>query len=155
MAMALASAFLAALDRSAVDAAESTEQLEARLTALIEAARETWPAIPVDPASFVEHVARCVGSDPDPLAALERLSTADLWLAFVGPHWSAGVRFQLARALWSTPSARERARELARATLSDRAAAEGNRGDLQARIKGWLDRPGEAPTRSRRHRRAH
>jgi RNA polymerase sigma-70 factor, ECF subfamily len=82
MGLALASAFLATLDRSAVDAAESTEQLEARLTALVEAARETWPAIPVDPASFVEHVARCIGSDPDPLAALDRLRAADLWLAF-------------------------------------------------------------------------
>jgi hypothetical protein len=76
-------------------------------------------------------------------AALSPGSLSDL-----GPHWPAGVRFQLARALWSTPASRERARELARATLSDLAAAEGDSRDLMARLKAWLDKTG-APTRPR------
>ncbi|HKE18065.1 MAG TPA: sigma-70 family RNA polymerase sigma factor [Kofleriaceae bacterium] len=94
---ALASAFLAALDRSAGEVEETAERLEARLTALVAAARESWPAIPVDPTRFVEHAARCVGKDRDPLVALEGLRAADLWLA----HACAGGEPLALRALES------------------------------------------------------
>ncbi len=67
----------------------------------------------------------------------------------LGPQWSAGIRFQLARALWSTPAARARARELARTTLSALAAAEGDSRELKASIAAWLEKP-SAATRSRR-----
>jgi hypothetical protein len=56
----------------------------------------------------------------------------------VGPQWTAGARFQLARALWATPDDRPRALALARSTLSSLAAAEGDNRELVARIERWL-----------------
>jgi tetratricopeptide (TPR) repeat protein len=56
----------------------------------------------------------------------------------IGPQWTAGARFQLARALWATPDDRPKALELARATLNELAAAEGDNRELLARIRAWL-----------------
>jgi tetratricopeptide (TPR) repeat protein len=55
-----------------------------------------------------------------------------------GPQWTAGVRFQLARALWATPSERPRARELARTILNELSTAEGDNRKVTARIEAWL-----------------
>jgi tetratricopeptide (TPR) repeat protein len=63
------------------------------------------------------------------------------------PRSTAGARFQLARALWATPADRPRARDLARATLSALAAAEGDNRDLMARIKKWISTRGDTPDR--------
>lgn len=51
---------------------------EAVLAALVEKARAAWPALELDPASFVEHVAGRVQADTD----LGALHAADLYLAF-------------------------------------------------------------------------
>jgi len=64
-----------------------------------------------------------------------------------GPQWTAGARFQLARALWAKPGERQRARELARATVSSLAAAEGDNRKIMERIEAWLEAHGESPTR--------
>jgi eukaryotic-like serine/threonine-protein kinase len=76
----------------------------------------------------------------DPAAARKELEPA---LAAIedqgwGPQATGGARFHLARALWSTPSERGRARELARATLNELTGAEGDNGRLMARIRDWL-----------------
>jgi tetratricopeptide (TPR) repeat protein len=56
----------------------------------------------------------------------------------LAPQWTAGLSFQLARALWATPADRPRARELARSTLAALERAEGDNRKLIARIQAWL-----------------
>jgi eukaryotic-like serine/threonine-protein kinase len=64
-----------------------------------------------------------------------------------GPQWTAGSRFQLARALWPTPDERPRALELARTTLDALSAAEGTHGALTRRIETWLAAHGSPRSR--------
>jgi tetratricopeptide (TPR) repeat protein len=65
----------------------------------------------------------------------------------LGPHLTAGPRFQLARALWASADQRARARELARAALSSLAAAEGDHRRQIARIRAWLSAHGGTESR--------
>jgi tetratricopeptide (TPR) repeat protein len=58
----------------------------------------------------------------------------------VSPVAVAGVRFQLARALWAVREERGRALELARASLKAVTAAEGDNRRLIERIQKWLSR---------------
>jgi tetratricopeptide (TPR) repeat protein len=76
--------------------------------------------------------------------ALERALSAGS-LEDLGPQWSSGARFQLARALWSTPASRPRARELASSTLKALAAGEGDNHVMMARIEAWIRTRGDAP----------
>jgi eukaryotic-like serine/threonine-protein kinase len=55
-----------------------------------------------------------------------------------GPEYSANARFQLARALWPTRSARRRARELAGQSLASLERSEADNRQLIARIEAWL-----------------
>jgi eukaryotic-like serine/threonine-protein kinase len=54
------------------------------------------------------------------------------------PQLFAELRFHLARALWSTPAERTRARELAGAAVAALRAAEGDNRELIARVEAWL-----------------
>jgi eukaryotic-like serine/threonine-protein kinase len=86
----------------------------------------------------------CIGealiAQGDAAAARQELERAVRSIddAQAGPQWTAGVRFQLARAMWATPGDRRRARELARATLDELVRAEGDNRELVRRIRRWL-----------------
>ena len=76
---ALARAFRIALG----DAEVSDDALEAALARAMAASREAWPDMaPVDPADFVRHLAQLVRTQPDPVAALDALHVADVYLTF-------------------------------------------------------------------------
>lgn len=59
------------------------QTLEAVLAGLWEAGRQAWPEVQIPPDAFVRHVAEALVADRPaaPLAALERVFTADLYLA--------------------------------------------------------------------------
>lgn len=57
------------------------EALERRLEAAIAEGRAAWPGVVVPAEAFVRHLARVVGDGDDPVAALDELWVADLYLA--------------------------------------------------------------------------
>ncbi|HYU15523.1 MAG TPA: tetratricopeptide repeat-containing protein kinase family protein, partial [Candidatus Acidoferrum sp.] len=81
--------------------------------------------------------------------AVALIDSEDLWA-----HYTAGVRFQLARALHATPGDRPRALELARSTRDALAAAEGDNRKMIARIDAWLATHGGPGARSPRRQAA-
>ncbi len=62
-------------------AANSVDQLEAKLRALIDEARAAWPDVELPEDAFLEAVARGIAEEGDPLAALASTRAADLFLA--------------------------------------------------------------------------
>jgi RNA polymerase sigma-70 factor, ECF subfamily len=57
------------------------DDLERALQAFVDEAISAWPGLALSPADFVREVARCVGADIAPAAALETLRASDLYLA--------------------------------------------------------------------------
>lgn len=80
--MGLSDAFLARLDADGREAADASPGLEAALARLVEAARRERPALRLDEAGFVGHVASLLGGEHEPLSALGQLRAGDLALAF-------------------------------------------------------------------------
>lgn len=75
----LASRFLAAIGPPAPT---PSADLEGRLLALLAEARAAWPGVTVDLEGFFVFLGSRLGTGPDRLTALDRLRTADLYLAF-------------------------------------------------------------------------
>lgn len=86
--------FLVHLDGGRRDA--PPDGLEDRLHLLVTTARAAWPALSLDPATFVRHVAERVPIDEPIERALEQLHATDLYLACACAHDVRGAveRFQ-------------------------------------------------------------
>jgi len=119
----LAESFLAHCARSA-----DLEALEQALGALVDAGRAAWPALPREPDTFLQHLARHAPAQGDLLGYLASIRAGDLWLAsacargdaralaLFDQNYLAGMSSFLARA--NQPSdAAEEVRQLLRQRL--------------------------------------
>lgn len=80
--MELAAAFWTELTRAGGATGAESEDLNARLTALIARGRAAHPDLAVDDLTFARHLARCCASSvPDATSSLEQLHVDDLYLA--------------------------------------------------------------------------
>jgi RNA polymerase sigma-70 factor (ECF subfamily) len=62
------------------------DPLEDALRTALATAQAAWPTLAVPPPQFASHIRALVGGEPDPAAALGKLETADLYLAFASAH---------------------------------------------------------------------
>jgi len=67
------------------DVGDVRPEVDARLEAMVQEGRATWPSVVLGDAAYFRHVAGCVG-DADVLTTLESLAAADLYLACACAH---------------------------------------------------------------------
>jgi RNA polymerase sigma-70 factor (ECF subfamily) len=77
----LAAVLLAHCDEASGQLLAALPDLDAILSAMLQAARTAWPNVVLSDATFVQHLAEKITKTPNPKAALRDLRAADLYLA--------------------------------------------------------------------------
>ncbi len=75
------------------------DRLEASLGAILERARQAWPGVSLDAATYLRYLGERLAADEEPTRALDRLHTADLYLACACVHGAAGAADAFEQAL--------------------------------------------------------